>query len=71
MLNIIINTCGQTPNYDAVEAVAKFMLKNRQQDYSYDREVTVLSGRVLAVSERHTDEDKNGCDCSFQVTRKK
>jgi len=72
MSNIVINTDDQTPNYDAVETVSKFIMLNRTQKvYCYNREITSLSGRVLIVRERHNDSDKYDCDCSFQVTRKK
>ena len=71
MPNIVVNTCELTPNFDALEAVAKHMLTNRKKEYLYSREIAVLSGRILIVNERHIKQDDFSCDCSFQVTKKK
>ncbi len=70
MTNIVINTCERTSAFDAVEVVAKFILENRKKrEYLHSREIHAWSGRILNVSERYTEQDKLGCDCSFQVVR--
>ena len=69
MPNIVVNSCPKTSNITAIDAVSIFCFLNRQQDYLYNREI-MLTGDIFIVNERHTEEDKLGCDCSFQVTFK-
>ena len=71
MTNIVINTCEKTSTRRAVSAVARFIIANsHSKEYKYSRDIKATDGVVLTVSERHTEEDKLGCDCSFQVVRK-
>ena len=71
MTNIVVNSCERTPAFDALEAVTKFILVNRREsNYLHTRDIAVMSGRIITVSERYKEQDKFGCDCSFQVVRK-
>ncbi len=68
MPNIIIKTCTRTPNYDALEAVAKCMRLNylRREKVS-PRQVRVESKRTIQVTELPASESDSLCSCSFEV----
>jgi hypothetical protein len=68
MPKIIIETCNMTPNFDALEAVAKTMMANYvQRDYMKERDVRVSTGRNLRVLE-HEKPEGGPCDCRYSVT---
>lgn len=70
MPEIIINTCELTPNYCALEAIAKFMRLNYTARDTYSsRTIKVESGRVLKVEELPHDDSKSFCSCSFKVSK--
>lgn len=68
MPKIEIETCSKTPNFDALEAVAKTMRENYlDRTYLRERELTVSTGRKLRVVE--LDKNTDGiCDCRYTVT---
>ncbi len=74
MPKIEIETCQNTPNYCALEAVAKTMRNNytqrKSRNYQYESIIKVESGRMLKVTEARTDEDSYGearCGCKYSV----
>ncbi len=69
---IEIETCQKTPNYCALEAVAKAMRNNytqrKSRDYQYESVIKVESGRTLKVTEAPADSfGKEVCDCKYSV----
>lgn len=69
MPKIIINSCGQTPNSDALEAIGKWMLENYlHRDYQESRVITVKSKRKIKVTELPKS-NKGICDCNFEVIK--
>ncbi len=74
MSKIEIETCQKTPNYCALEAIAKAMRNNytrrKSRNYQYESIIKVESGRMLKVTEARTDEDSYSealCDCKYSV----
>ncbi len=72
MQKIEIETCKKTPNYCALEAVAKAMRNNytqrKSRSYQYESIIKVESGRTLKVTEAPADSfDKKMCDCKYSV----
>lgn len=73
MPKIEIETCSKTPNYCALEAVAKFIRNNYTQrlhrSYQHKQLITVESGRKLFVKETPMGVNaKPTCDCKFSVS---
>lgn len=69
MPEITITTCPLTPNYDALEAVAKLMLRNyKGRCPAKTRDITVDSGRNLRVKELPIGNKKSLCSCNFTVS---
>lgn len=72
MPRIEIETCNKTPNYCALEAVAKSMRLNytrrKLREYQHEQIITVESGRVLKVTETPMDVNETPtCDCKYRV----
>ena len=67
MSKIEIDTCQDTPNYCALEAVARAMRDNYTQrkcrDYQYQSVIEVESGRTLKVTESLV----SSCICKYRV----
>jgi len=73
MSKIEIETGSKTPNYCALEAVAKFILNNYtkrfQRPYQHTQLITVSSNRRLVVKETPIDiNTKPTCDSRFSVS---
>lgn len=72
MPEIIINSDGNVPNYDALEAVAKFMLDNYRnrntEGKQAQRTIRTQRGFTLGVEELPQDPEKSMCSCNFKVT---
>lgn len=70
MPTIKIESCSKTPNYCALEAIAKAMRNNQLTgEYQHEQTIKVESGRVLKVTERPMDVDCPTCDCEYKVER--
>lgn len=70
MPEILIENCDRTSNYDALEAVARFMRLNYVQRQALGtRKIKVESGRIVKVCEMPKDESKSVCSCHFKVER--
>lgn len=68
MTDIKINSCDKTPNYDALEAVGAWMMKNIQsRNYKESRTIKVKSGRTIKVTEIEKDKGSSLCSCNFVV----
>ncbi len=74
MPKIEIETCQKTPNYCALEAIAKAMRNNytqrKSRGYQYESIIKVESGRTLKVTEAPTNADSYSealCDCKYSV----
>lgn len=74
MPKIEIETCQLTPNYCALEAVAKAMRNNytqrNQREYRHENTIKVESGRTLKVTEMPCDFDaESPCSCKYKVEK--
>ena len=74
MPKIEIETCQLTPNYCALEAVAKAMRNNytqrKQRNYQHETVIKVESGRTLKVTETPADLDaESPCSCKYRVEK--
>jgi len=72
MPKIEIETCELTPNYCALEAVARAMkdnfTKRNIRKYQHESVVKVESGRTLKVTETPADfNQKPLCSCKYKV----
>ena len=68
MSDINITTCKNCSNYDALEAVARWMRENYiERNYKRERQVAVESGRILKVSEVKRDDELTSCNATFKV----
>lgn len=69
MSEINIKTCLHCSNYDALEAVGKWMLMNYgERNYKRERQIKVQSGRTFDVVEVKKDSELVTCDGVFTVT---
>ena len=72
MPTITIKNCNETPNYDALEAVAKWMRRNyTERAYHESRVIKVESGRDIYVKEIKLEDldDESVCNCEFEVVK--
>lgn len=70
MPELLIKTCGSVPNYDALEAVAKYMMKNYQaRTPKRTREIKTDRGYLVKVEEPEQDERKSRCSGTFLVQK--
>ena len=72
MPKIEIETCQHTPNYCALEAIAKAMRNNytqrKSRGYQHESIVKVESGRTLKLIEEPADLNaESPCSCKFRV----
>lgn len=70
MPTINIKSCEKTPNYDALEAIAKWMRLNyMERSHHESRVIKVESGREINVKEvaRSTLDIESPCSCEFEV----
>ena len=74
MPKIEIETCSKTPNYCAIEAVAKAMrdnyTKRKNREYQHESIIKVESGRTLKVVEEPADLYADSpCSCKYRVEK--
>jgi hypothetical protein len=74
MPKIEIKTCDKTPNYCALEAIARAMRNNytkrKNREYQYESIIKVESGRTLKVTEIPRDLHADSpCSCKYKVEK--
>jgi hypothetical protein len=74
MPKIEIETCSRTPNYCALEAIARVIRNNytqrKSRKYLHENIIKVESGRVLKVTEEPADLNaESPCSCKFKVEK--
>jgi len=68
MATINIYACERTPSYDALEAVAKHIRRNKNNgSYAQEHEITVNSGLVIHVREHEIEDQDHPCNASFSL----
>lgn len=72
MPKIEIDTCPKTPNYCALEAIARAMRNNytqrKSRSYQHESVIKVESGRTLKVTEDPADlHAESPCSCKYKV----
>lgn len=72
MAIITIQACERTPNYDALEAVAKHIMRNKNnvaldRPYVMQQEIKVSSGLIIDVREHDFTEQENQVDAFFSL----